>query len=138
MAQRVTIFFTVTLSFRTSIWWLWINCTLESESISNVPQALNWHGSSRRTQAKCLLMWRRNISHIYLMKRTRNRQKDALPVALIFSAVSSTKIPPSKGFQRTNWTKIWDCFLLLYEKRTEVTWKRLNINNCVVNFNIQK
>jgi hypothetical protein len=28
--------------------------------------------------------------------------------------------------------------LLLYEKRTEVTWKRLNINNCVVNFNIQK
>jgi hypothetical protein len=61
-----------------------------------------------------------NISHIYLMKRTRNRQKDALPVALIFSAVSSTKIPPSKGFQRTNWTKIWDCFLEVLNERVTV------------------
>ena len=67
---------------------LWINCVLESEAISSAPQALNWHWPSRRTQAKCLLMWRKNISHIYLTKRTRNRQKDAFPVALIVSAVS--------------------------------------------------
>ena len=122
MAQRETIFI---LSLSHLEPQLWINCVLESEAISSAPQALNWHWPSRRTPAKCLLMWRKNISHIYLTKRTRNRQKDAFPVALIVSAVSLAKILPSKGFQRTNWTKNWDCFLLLYEKRTEVTYKRL-------------